>query len=225
MSSKIFRWGHGMFSWFQALFPKEDRFFELAERHAALLTLGAQALRELLDGGANVAPCSARIAQHETDADALTREVLLDVKRAFITPFDRGDIQSLITSMDDAIDQMRKTTKLVMLYELEKFEPQMRDMADIIIKAARVTEDMIKALRKVRENSTKLGTLVEDVVRVEDEADNLHDKGLKALYHQAKTGNAMTYVVGSEIYSSLEKVMDRFEDVANNVNSIVIGNL
>lgn len=214
-----------MFGWFQALLPKEDRFFELAERHAALLILGAQALREMLDGGTNVAPCSARIAQHETDADALTREVLLDVKRAFITPFERGDIQSLITAMDDAIDQMRKTTKLVMLYELDKFEPHMREMADIIIKAAKFSADMIKALRKVRENGTRLGTLVEDVVRIEDEADNLHDKGLKDLFYRSRTGNAMDYVIGSEIYSSLEKVMDRFEDVANNVNSIVIGNL
>jgi predicted phosphate transport protein (TIGR00153 family) len=214
-----------MFAWFHALLPTEDRFFELAERHAALLILGAAALREMLDGGANVAPCSARIAQHETDADALTREVLLDVKRAFITPFERGDIQSLIASMDDAIDQMRKTTKLVMLYELTEFEPPMREMADIVIKAARLTEDMIKALRKVRENSHRLGALVEDVVRIEDEADNLHDKGLKALYHKSKTGDAMSYVVGSEIYSSLEKIMDRFEDVANGVNSIVIGNL
>ncbi|MBM3515742.1 MAG: DUF47 domain-containing protein [Alphaproteobacteria bacterium] len=214
-----------MFGWFQALLPKEDRFFDLAERHAALLILGANALREMLDGGANVAPCAARIAQHETDADSLTREVLLDVKRAFITPFDRTDIQSLITSMDDAIDQMRKTTKLVMLYELDKFDPHMREMADIIIKSAKLTAEMITALRKVRENGTRLGTLAEDVVRSEDEADNLHDKGLKELFHRGRSGNAMDYVVGSEVYSSLEKVMDRFEDVANNVSSIVIGNL
>jgi predicted phosphate transport protein (TIGR00153 family) len=214
-----------MFGWFQALLPKEDRFFELAERHASLLVLGAQALRELLDGGANVAPCSARIAQHETDADALTREVLLDVKRAFITPFDRGDIQSLITAMDDSIDQMRKTTKLVMLYELDRFDPHMREMADIIIKAAKLSQDMIKALRKVREHGTQLGALVEEVTRIEDEADTLHDKGLKELFHRARGGHAMDYIVGSEIYGSLEKVMDRFEDVGNNVNSIVIGNL
>jgi predicted phosphate transport protein (TIGR00153 family) len=205
--------------------PKEDRFFELAIRHAELLSLGAKALRDLLEGGPNVPACCARIVTHETDADAITREVVLDVKRSFITPFDRGDIQSLITSMDDAIDQMRKTTKLVTLYELTTFEPHMREMADKIIKAAALTSEMINALRKMNENAHHLGILVEQVVRIEDEADGLHELGLKELYQRNRNGQAMEFIVGTEIYDSLEKIMDRFEDVANDVNGIVIGHL
>lgn len=214
--------GQNVFNWFRNLLPKEDRFFELAHRHAALLNLGAQELRNMLDGGPTVAECCARIVKHETDADAITREVLLDVKRSFITPFDRSDIQSLITSMDDAIDQMRKTTKLVTLYELNTFEPNMREIADIVIKAAALTAEMIDALRKTNENGHHLGTLIEQVVRIEDEADSLHELGLKEIYLRNRNGSAMTFIVGREIYDSLEKIMDRFEDVAKDVNSIVI---
>ena len=214
-----------MLNWFQALMPKEDKFFEHAERHAALLVLGAEALRELLDGGPNVGACAARIAKHETDADEIAREVMLGVRRSFITPFERGDIQDLISSMDDAIYQMRKTTKLVALYELTTFEPHMREMADIIVKAAKVTVQMIKALRTMRQEAFRLGQLVEEVVKIEDDADGLHDLGLKELFRRNRTADPMAFIVGSEVYGSLEKVMDRFEDVANNINSIVVAHL
>lgn len=214
-----------MLKWFQALMPKEDKFFDHAERHAALLVLGAEALRQMLEGGPKVAEHAARITKHEIDADAIARDVMLDVRRAFITPFERGDIQSLISSMDDAIDQMRKTTKLVALYEVNDFDPHMREMADIIVKAAKISVDMIKALRNMREEAYRLGMLVEEVVKIEDEADGLHDLGLKELFKRSRDGNPMAFIVGTEIYSSLEKVMDRFEDVANNINSIVIGHL
>jgi predicted phosphate transport protein (TIGR00153 family) len=214
-----------MFKWFQKLLPKEDAFFNLADRHAELLKLGARALREMLDGGPNVQACAARIVKAETDADVITREILLDVKRAFITPFERGDIQTLINSMDDAIDQMRKTTKLVTLYEVNQFEPHMRDMADAVIRSADMIGEMVHAMRKMSENATRIGQLTEAVVNSEDLVDDLHEKGLKQLYLRHKEGSAMGFIVGTEIYDSLEKIMDRFEDVANDVSGILIAHL
>ena len=64
-----------------------------------------------------------QIVAREHEADEITREVLLAVRRTFITPFDRGDIKDLITSMDDAIDQMHQTAKAITLFELRSFEP------------------------------------------------------------------------------------------------------
>ena len=55
---------------------------------------------------------------HENQADAIAREVLMGVRRSFITPFDRGDIKELIGLLDDAIDQMQKTAKAITLFEV-----------------------------------------------------------------------------------------------------------
>ena len=62
----------------------------------------------------------------EQDADNVTRDVLIAVRRTFITPFDRGNIRDLITSMDNSIDQMQKTAKSIRLFEVTTFTPQMR---------------------------------------------------------------------------------------------------
>ena len=67
----------------------------------------------------------------------ITREVLLALRRTFITPFDRADIKDLITSMDDAIDQMNGTAKTITLFEVRTFDPLMREMGDLIVKAGK----------------------------------------------------------------------------------------
>src|SRR4051794_16015522 len=116
-----------MMGWFQALMPREDRFFDLFARHSRTLVAGAEALNSLLhEGGASVPHYCEVIMARENEADQITREVLIAVRRTFITPFDRGDIKNLITSMDDAIDQMQKTAKAITLFEVTHFEPQMQ---------------------------------------------------------------------------------------------------
>ncbi|MCJ2053879.1 DUF47 domain-containing protein [Methylobacterium sp. J-070] len=210
-----------MLGWFRALMPKEDRFFDLFERHAATLVDGAAALRALLDGTEAIPAACAAIAAHEDKADAITRDALLAVRRTFITPFDRGDIQALVTALDDAIDQMLKTAKAVQLFEVTAFEPAMREMASVIQEAASVVAEALPKLRALNENATALNTLTERVIQLEGRADDLHNSGLKALFKVSRQ-DPMAFLVGSELYDHLEKVMDRFEDVANQISSIVV---
>ncbi len=211
-----------MFRWFQALMPREDRFFALFSRHAEILVEGALALRELLEGGTGVTEAAQRVVALENEADAVAREVLLLVRRTFITPFDRGDIKDLINTLDDTIDQMQKTAKAVMLFEVTQLETQMAWMGDRIVKAAKLTVEAVSLLNALRENATRLNGITEEMVQLEDDADTLNDSGIKSLFEQHRDGNAMEYIIGVEIYDHLEKVMDRFEDVANRISGIVI---
>jgi predicted phosphate transport protein (TIGR00153 family) len=211
-----------MLSWFQAVMPKEGRFFDMFARHAQTLVNGAEALRKLLDGGDEVPAWCAKVSHYENEADAITREVLIAVSRTFITPFDRGDIKDLTTTLDDAIDQMQKTAKAVTLFEQREFAPEMRAMADIIVRTSGLTVELVGSLKDLRHNSKRVTELAQEVTRLEEEADALYDAGMKALFLKSRAGNAMDYVVGAEIYDHLEKVVDRFEDVANRVSSILI---
>ncbi|HTT99616.1 MAG TPA: DUF47 domain-containing protein [Rhizomicrobium sp.] len=211
-----------MLRWFQALMPREDRFFELFSRHAEILVKGAEALQDVLKGGPGVAEAAQRVMAYENEADAVAREVLLLVRRTFITPFDRSDIKDLINTLDDTIDQMQKTAKAVMLFEVTKLEAQMGWMGDRIVKAAKLTVEAVSLLNTLRDNATRLNSITEEMVQLEDDADTLNDSGIKSLFEQHRDGNAMAYIIGVEIYDHLEKVMDRFEDVANRISGIVI---
>lgn len=211
-----------MFRWFQALMPREDRFFELYNQHAQTLVLGANALRVALNGGPEMVAAAQEVIAAETQADVVAREILLLVRRTFITPFDRSEIADLIDSLDDTIDQMRKTVKAMLMFEVNTLEPEMAQMGDCIIQAAKLTVEAIRLLGSLRENSTRINFITEEITRLEEKADALNDNGLKTLYLRNRDGNAMGYIIGVEIYDHLEKVMDRFEDVANRVSGIVI---
>jgi uncharacterized protein len=158
----------------------------------------------------------------EQDADNITREILMAVRRTFITPFDRGDIKDLITCMDNAIDQMQKTAKGIMLFEVRAFTPHMKDMADHIVQCARLVQEAVPLLRSISTQATRLSAITEKIGKIEGAADDLHDAGLKELFKAQGASNSAAFFVGHEIYDHLEKVVDRFDDVANEIQSIVI---
>ena len=202
--------------------PREEKFFEQFNDHARTLVDGAIALRDLLEGGPGVPEACARIVQHEDRADAIARAVLVGIRRSFITPFDRGDMKELINQLDDAIDQMKKTAKAITLFEVNSFELEMRQMADIILRCAELTVEAVGLLGSMRDSQARINAIAEEITRLEEQADELNDAGIKALYLKHKGGDAMGFIVGNEIYDHLEKVVDRFEDVANRISGIVI---
>ncbi len=208
--------------WFQALMPREDRFFELYVRHAETLVAGAQALRLVLQGGTQSDTAVAKVFALEDQADGIARDVLLLVQKSFITPFDRGDIKQLINTLDDAIDQMKKTAKAIQVFEERALEPDRAARGELIEQAAIQTLEAVRKLNAMRENVKALHAITEKIIRLEEDADTLNDKGIKALFLRHRDGNAMNYIVGVEVFDHLEKVMDRFEDVANRISSLVI---
>ena len=212
-----------MLGWFRALMPREERFFELFERHAQVTLAGAETLRSLLTGGDDVLRYCKEIGARENEADEITREVLTALRRTFITPLDRGDIKDLITSMDDAIDQMNKTAKVISLFEIRSFERPMQEMGELIVRAASISMEAVPLLRSIGKKATRLNVLTETIIRLEEQSDELHDQGRKELFlHQ---NNAIAFMIRSEVYDHLESVVDRFEDVANEISAIVIENV
>lgn len=207
------------------MMPKEDKFFDLFDAHARTLVAAAVSLRALLAGDGEFARHAAEINRLEQEADEITRQVLLAVRRSFITPFDRSDIHDLITSLDDAIDQMRKTTKSIDLFEMRRFEPNMVALGDIIVDSAKLAAESVTLLRRMTNEAPRLHAIAEQITRLEETSDELHDAGLKTLFRAHGADQAMNFIIGADVFGHLEKVVDRLEDVGNRVNAIVVEHL
>ena len=211
-----------MLAWFRRLMPREDSFFELFARHADTILLGAQELQAMLAGGATVQQRYAAVLAAEDAADAITREVVQAVRRTFVTPFDRSDIQTLIGRMDDTLDQMKKTAKAMALYGLTDFGEDARRMGDSIVRSAVLLREAVPLLSSISPNATRINLLCEQIRQVEGEADDVHDAGVAALYRQATPEGALAFIAAREILDQLEKVVDRFDDAANAIEGIVV---
>lgn len=214
-----------MISLFKKLMPREDKFFDYFQAHTKTVVGAADAMKALLAGEGDLEAHCKRIVTLEHEADEITREVLQAVRRSFITPFDRGDIKDLIQSLDDAIDMMHKTVKTIRLYEQISFDPGMRDIGVMIAECARLISEAVPLLDKIGQNAHRLAEIAEEITRVEGRSDEAYEKGLKDLFHRHGKSDPMAYIIGAEIYGELEKVVDRFEDVANEISGIVIENV
>ena len=211
-----------MFAWLQRLMPKTGGFFELFEAHAVAIVGAADAMGRLIQGGPSMHENAREIYEREHDADQVIREVLQTVRETFLTPFDRSSITALINAMDDAVDEMQAAASAIELYEVREFGQEMKDMAAIIVDAARLTAEAIPLLRDVGRNGGRLHELTERLVRMEGHADEIHSAGLKKAFQLHRNGDAIAFVVQREIYKHLERIVDAFEDVANEIDGIVI---
>ena len=158
----------------------------------------------------------------EDEADRITETVNEALRKSFITPFDRGDIKNLITDMDDAVDQMNKTAKAILLFEVKTFEPNMKIIADEVVQQATLLAEVLPLLRNLGPNAAKLHQLCGKIIAIEDESDRHHENGLKALIKGKAKKDAMAFIIGSDLFGHLEKVADKFEDVAHTIDGIVI---
>src|SRR3954462_8720257 len=173
-----------MFNWFQRLLPRKGDFFGMFEDHAATLVAAAAAMTKLVDGGTPHLEHIGEIEKREHEADDITRRVLTEVRRTFLTPFDRGAITSLIAAMDDSIDEMHSTAVAIDLYDLRSFRPEMKEMVAMTADAAALTNEAILLLRDITRNGARIHEITEKIVRVEGAADDVHAAGLKKAFEE-----------------------------------------
>lgn len=211
-----------MLRWFRRLMPREERFFDMYARHADAVLRGAVELRGMLEGGASVQRHFPGVLAAEDDADAVTREVVQAVRRTFVTPFDRGDIQALIGRMDDTVDQMKKVAKAIALFEMTEFEPDFQRMGEAIVRCATLLREVVPLLARIGANAPQINALCEQIRQVEGEADDVHDAGVTELFRRTRPEDALRFIAAREVFDLLEKVVDRFDDAAEQIETIVV---
>ncbi len=211
-----------MFAWFQRLLPQRGDFFGMFEAHSVTLINAAAALQRLGEDYSSTESLLAEIQEYEHRADDIIREVLTAVRKTFLTPFDRSAITSLIGAMDDAIDEMLAAARAIDLYELHELHPEMKEIIVLIVEAAGVTGQALPLLRNVSANATRLHGLTRRLVELEGEADDIHAAGLKRAFQQVAKTSSLEFAVAREVFKNLERVTDAFEDVANQIDGIVI---
>ena len=212
-----------MFGWFQRLLPKSGDFFVLFERHGATMVRAAEALASLTAGVGDRAQMLRTIRDEEHAADEVIREVLHEVRHTFLTPFDRGAITALIGAMDDTIDEMNATASAIELLEVTAYDQQMQDIARVVLDACKLIAEALPLLRDVERQGRRLHELTARIVQLEGQVDGIHDAGMRAAFQAQKVkSDPWAFMVSREIYKHLERVADAFEDVANEIDSLVI---
>ncbi len=201
------------------LLPREEDFFTLFERHAALTVEGAKQFATLVVGDQNVRALAARIKEIEHEADVITHTCVERLHTTFITPFDRDDIHRLITRMDDVMDFVESASERMALYELREMTQEVRDLAAVLVRATEAVARAVAGLRNVRGAHGILEHCIE-VNRLENEGDEILRNAVAKLFKE--NADPLLVMKWKEVYEALENATDRCEDVANIIEGVVL---
>ncbi len=207
----------------QILVPKDNKFVPMMSEATSNLQIMAKKLRETLNEGdwEKRRSLIGEIERLEKKGDDLTHKIFHDLSASFITPFDREDIHLLASEIDNVADYIHGTAKRLHIYKIQSVNESMLKMADLI---QACVEELNKALlaikdmndpNQVRESCAKIHT-------IETHADDIYDMAISQLFE--KETNAVEIIKVREVWLVLEKAVDKCEDAADVLMSILVKN-
>ncbi len=201
--------------------PREEKFFDLFEESARNMVKAAQSLKGLVDSWENVEARVSEITELEHEGDTITHQIMRQLHRTFVTPFDREDIALLAHSLDDVTDFIQSAADAMLIYKVAKPGQRVKDLSDIIVQAASEVEKAMPLLRHRAELKQILKQCVE-INRLENMADRVYRSAIGELFDNS--ADIVQIIKWREIYEHMETATDRCEDVANVLEGVAIKN-
>jgi predicted phosphate transport protein (TIGR00153 family) len=198
------------------LVPRDDGFFPLFDQAADNVAEGARLLRDLIDDFEDVHAKHERINDCERRGDEVTTTILRRLDQSFVAPFDREDIHALTEQMDDVVDDIQAVSELLLLHDVDEPLEEVRELVDVLVKAAEANVALIGKLSKLRGIEPEL----QAVDRLESEADRIYRRTVAHLF--SGDFNAFDVLRWKDIVEAIEESVNGLEKIGDIVESIAL---
>jgi uncharacterized protein len=197
--------------------PKEDQYFDLFIQMTLYISDASRELKEMMaDKNHDYEAYAQRIKGLEHACDELTHNVATRLNRSFITPFDREDIYMMSSALDDIVDLIDDAARAIIIFDVKEITDYARDFTDVIGRMAEQLREIVSTLQKPKNITQRLV----EIHRLENEGDDIYHAAIAELFHEEH--DALTVLKWKEVYEKLEAAVDRCENVANIIESVII---
>ena len=201
-----------------SLFPKNEDFFVLFRRQAALVRRGTDLLHEMMEKFDDLEARAKQLKEVEHEADIVTHELFERLNRSFITPLEREDIHDLASGLDDVLDAAEAIGTRILLFKISSPTPEARQLTSILARCGTQIEQAVDQLKELK----NLMSFTIEINRLENEADTISRQVVADLFDG--THELLDVMRWRELYGRLEGAADKCEDVANTIEAIVLKN-
>jgi len=203
-----------------SLMPRDDKFFDLFEAGVTNMVKAAESLKELICNWEDIEHKVEELIKIEHEGDTITHEIMFQLNRSFITPFDREDIGLLAHSLDDVTDLIQAAADSMLLYKVKRPGKRAQELADTLVLITSEVVQVMPLLRKHNANLEKILTSCVEINRLENLADTIYRSALSELFVDAT--EIADVIKWREIYEHMEGAIDMCEDVANVLESVAL---
>jgi len=201
-----------VFSWF----PKDENFFALFHKQAAVVRQGCDQLHEMVEKFDDLETRATALKKVEHEGDLITHEIIERLNRTFITPLEREDIHGLASGLDDVLDSAEAIGSRLVLFHIKHITPEARQLTDILRQCGVQLEQAVEHLKDFK----NLMAFTIELNRLENEADDISREAVADLF--SGRHETLDVLRWKEIYGRLEAASDQCEDVANTIEAIVL---
>jgi predicted phosphate transport protein (TIGR00153 family) len=202
-----------------SLIPREEKFFDMFDEASALLTRASDKFLAMVTKFDRLSERSDEIKRDEHACDQVVERIIKALDRTFITPFDREDIHTLATRLDDVLDNMEETAHRFVTFRIEKPTPAAEAMTQIIYDCCVHIGEAIRLCRDMKDIDA-IQTRLREISRLENEGDRIYRESDGALF--ANPPDILLLIKWRELYGWLEETIDACKDLAMIVSEIVI---
>ena len=199
--------------------PREDKFFELFEESARNMVKASQALKDMIETWEFIDGRVAEITELEHAGDTITHQIMAQLNRTFVTPFDREDIALLAHTLDDVTDFIHHAADAMLIYKIDSPSQRAKELADVIVQQTMEVERAMPLLRS-RSGLKKILSCCVEINRLENMADIVFRTAIAELFDI--TTDITQIIKWREIYEHMESATDRCEDVANVLEGVAL---
>lgn len=198
------------------LIPREEKFFDMFVEDASNVLAAARTLESFFAAYGDRERIAAQLRELEHRGDQLSHEIGHKLESTFVTPFDREDINILISRLDDVLDLIEEVADTCILYRIQDPTDVARRQAEIVTKQCVQIGDALQHLR----NFKGLDQYWIEIHRLENEGDQLARQAVAGLFRNG--GDPLEVIKWKDVYDLLENAIDACEDVANVIERIVV---
>lgn len=199
---------------------KEEKFFGILEEHAQLCQDASLILLSVCKGELDKTAGFRDIDVKEKRADELVNETAERLRKTFITPMDREDIQLLIEQLDDTIDIVKDIADKMLMYQVGIASEGVVRLAEIVAKCLKHINKCISYMDSLKKNYIKVDGRVHEVIRLESEADTIYHEEMAKLFKECS--DPIEIIKWKEILAAMEDVIDGCEDLVGTFRRVVL---
>ncbi len=195
-------------------------FFDLLDSQADAMIRAATEFHALSADFTNAARLTDKIKRIESEADDFTHELANRIDSTFVTPFDKEDLRALSGALDDVTDTIEAASSRVVLYRMTQPRSDLEPMVARLVETTKVTRKAVEALRDLKRFHGNRDLFVE-IHRLENDSDTGYRQAISDLFNAIEP-DVLSIMKWKEIYDRVETAVDKCEDVANTIESVVV---
>lgn len=201
---------------------REKHFFPTYIKQAETAQVAAKYLQELIksEDAEERKLLTRMIKKQETTGDELLRDFYGELNEAFVTPFDREDMNTLAMSLDTFLDFINHSAKTILMYNPSTIDKQIKEIVDNILDDASLLISIFQHLDEINKNQPKITDLCQKVTNIEHTVDDIYGDYITYLFSAEK--DEIELLKCKEIAQSLEDTTDRAKDVASTIKCLII---